>query len=277
MPRHPSVVLRFEYSELTLERGPITVMEEDSYVGEAIFPFTRPAAEVLLAIAVDLGVSIRKEVKTSRQTKQISLQRQMLLFHEWTSQETTYEITNTNSEGLKLLIEHPRQHRFELFKMPEPLEQTEQHYRFAVNVPAGPEGNALFTVYERRSEQRREQLSALNQQKLHSYLHNRWLDRALANELAELLKLYAEKEQFKKRAAQIEKERQRLMSMQEQSRKNMSGLKDSGDEGTLRARYVRQLNQAEDKLLTYEDERIALQKQEQKQEQRIAAHIASLS
>ncbi len=277
MSRHPTIVLRFDNSSnLTLERGPISVMEEDSYIGEAIFPFTRPNAEVLLPVAVDLGVSVRQERKLSHQTYQITIAGPVLLFHDWTTQQTTYKVSNTNEEPLELIIEYPRQHRFEPFQMLTPAETTEQHYRWKVDVPAGPKGGATFIVRERRLEHRRQQVSNLTYDNLGRYLDNKWLEQALANNLQELLKLVAEKQRLQQRLANIEKERQRLMATQEQARKNMSGLKESGAEGTLRARYVHQLNEAEDSLAALEDERTRLKQEAETQEKSIREHIASL-
>ncbi|HEX8682848.1 MAG TPA: hypothetical protein VF707_11075 [Ardenticatenaceae bacterium] len=277
MRRHPTAVLRFRNeTELTLERGPITVVEDDAYSGEAIFPFSRPNAEVLLAIAVDLGVSVREERTTSRETHAITLERSALIFHEYTTVQTVYEVSNTNPEAVTLLVEHPRNTSFQPLGMAEPEETTENHYRWKVEVPVGPEGQTAFTVRERRQDRRQEQLSSLTEENLRHYLRNRWLDEALANELRGLLGLYAERQRLQRRVAEIEQERARLTAAQEQARKNMSGLKDTGDEGALRARYVRQLNESEDALAKLEAERGTLKADEAALEQRIRETIAAL-
>ncbi|MDQ4076471.1 MAG: hypothetical protein M3220_09520, partial [Chloroflexota bacterium] len=277
VPRHPSVVLRFDNrSALTLERGPITVLEDGKYLGEAIFPFTRPNAEVLLAIAVDLGVSVREERHTSREMYQVTVQKGFLVLHQYTTVHTTYEIRNSNPEPLTLLVEHPRTPDFELLPMVEPVETTEEHYRWQVDVPAGPDGHETFTVRERRLEQSRQQLSSLTPATLNDYLRNRWLDEALANELGDILRLQAEKQRLTERLQEIEQERQRQVATQEQARKNMSGLKESGQEGELRARYVRQLNASEDTLATLEAERDRLRAEEEQLEKQIQEAIAAL-
>ncbi len=260
MPKHPTIVLRFHNeSELTLERGPITVMEDDNYVGEAIFPFTRPGAEVLLAIAVDLGVSVREERDTTREMYRVSVDKGFLVLHQYTTVQTRYEVSNTNREPIMLLIEHARSPKFQLFQMAEPEEKTEQHYRWKLSVPAGPEGSASFTVRERRLDLSHQQLSHLTGAALSNYLRHRWLDEALAKELRGILALQAEKQRLAERLAESEQARQRQVAAQEQARKNMSGLKDSGAEGDLRARYVRQLNESEDALAALEAERARLQ------------------
>ncbi len=276
-PRHPVVVLRFRNeSGLTLERGPITVLENDSYLGEAIFPFTRPRAEVLLAIAVDLGVSVREAQHTTRETFQVSVEKEFLVLHQYTTQQTAYEVSNNNEEALSLLIEHPRHHGFVPLGMAEPEETTEQHRRWRVEVPAGPEGAAVFTVRERRVDLTRQQLATVTRASLASYLRERWLDEALAGELRTVLDLEAQKQRAVGRLGQVEAERKRQMATQEQARKNMSGLKDSGEEGALRARYVGQLNASEDTIAALNAEHARLLAEQARLDEAIRAQLASL-
>jgi hypothetical protein len=277
LPRHPSVVLRFDNeSDLTLERGPITVQEGDDYTGEAILPFTRPGAEVLLAVAVDLGVDVREESRTRRETHGITLERGFLLFHDYTTRETVYEISNSNREPVPLLVEHPRAPGFEPLQMAEPEETTENHYRWKIEVPAGPQGQATLTVRERRLDQRREQLTNLTMENLRRYLREKWLDEALAGPLREMLEMHAAQQEIQRELERIEQERARHLQAQEQARKNMSGLKDSGEEGALRARYVRHLNESEDALATLDARRTALRAEHDALEARIKELIRTL-
>lgn len=278
-PRNPMVVLRFDNpGDLTLERGPITVIENDNYLGEAIFPFTRPNAEVLLAIAVDLGITVTEKPKAEQRTNRISLQNQYLLFEEYRWQEVTYEIQNTNSEAVELLIEHPRDSEATL--EPEsgtPDETTANFYRFNVSVPAGPDGNTTHTVRERRLIYRHEQVRNLTYDALSNYLKNQWLDQALANSLSDFLNMQSQLQQIQQRRARIDQEKNRLTAMQEQARKNMGGLKDTGDEGALRARYVKQLNESEDQLAALETQRTTLTKEEEALNQRIDIFLRELA
>lgn len=278
-PNNPMVVLRFDNpGELTLERGPITVIENDNYLGEAIFPFTRPGAEILLAIAVDLGITITEKQKNEQKTNRISLQNQYLLFEEYRWQEVTYEIQNTNREAVELLIEHPRDSEATL--EPEsgtPTETTANFYRFKVEVPAGPDGNTSYTVRERRLVYRHEQVRNLSYDNLSRYLKNQWLDRALGESLREFLNMQAQLQQIQQRRNGIDQERTRLSTIQEQARKNMGGLKDTGDEGALRARYVKQLNESEDQLAALEKQRNTLTKEEEALNQRIEGFLRELA
>ena len=58
LPGHPVAALRFtNTSGLVLEHGPVTIVEDGTYRGEAILEFTREGQEVYLAFAVELGIT----------------------------------------------------------------------------------------------------------------------------------------------------------------------------------------------------------------------------
>ncbi|MCB0078426.1 MAG: hypothetical protein KDD73_13510 [Anaerolineales bacterium] len=249
MARHPSVVLRFRNSSgLTLERGPITVSEAESYLGEAIFPFTRPNAEVLLAIAIDLGVTVRTEQQTERAIVGVTVDKGFLIVQQMLTLTTQYEVRNQNEEAVALLIEHPRRPGFEPFQMDDPEETTETHYRWRLAVAAGPEGEGRFVVTERRLEHQRHAASGIDQATLNRYLRNRWLDEAIGSELQRLLALDRELAQIGQQLTEVAGQRQQLLAAQEQMRKNLGSLRDSGEEAALRSRYVSQLAESEDQL-----------------------------
>ena len=70
LPAHPVATLRLKNgSGLTLERGPVTVLEKGEYVGEAVLPFTVVGSEMAVAYAVELGVKVREEGGAGREIR----------------------------------------------------------------------------------------------------------------------------------------------------------------------------------------------------------------
>ena len=66
-PLNPIITARFKNDTgLTLERGPLTVVESGEYAGEAMLPFTAPGGEIFLAYAVDLGVKVTEEASSEQ-------------------------------------------------------------------------------------------------------------------------------------------------------------------------------------------------------------------
>src|SRR5512137_71307 len=61
LPAHPVATLRLKNeSGLTLERGPVTVLDNGEYVGEAIVPFSVSGGEMAVPYAVELAVKARE-------------------------------------------------------------------------------------------------------------------------------------------------------------------------------------------------------------------------
>src|SRR4029078_737508 len=74
LPKHPVASLRLRNETgLTLERGPVTVLEQGDYAGEAGLPFTRAGGELIVPFAVELGINIQEEHSSERQTRGISV------------------------------------------------------------------------------------------------------------------------------------------------------------------------------------------------------------
>jgi hypothetical protein len=247
MPKHPVATLRLENGTgLTLERGPVTVLENGDYVGEAVLPFTVVQSEVVIPYAVELGVTISEHADSRIEMHSIHLKKAYLHIEQWDIRWREYQVNNSTDRAMKVLIEHRRNNHYELFETPEPQEKTAEHLRFEVEAPARHEKS--FRVQERRLVSRREELRKQSFKGLQNYLESGLIDQATHDKVAEVLKVWeeiAEKEQALKAC---DKERQKIYKAQQQIQGNMKALKTSGKEGQLRARYVEQLGATEEQL-----------------------------
>ncbi|MGC9332941.1 MAG: hypothetical protein ACP5JJ_02250, partial [Anaerolineae bacterium] len=157
MPVHPVATLRLKNETgLTLERGPVTVIDGGEYVGEAILPFTASLGEVTVPYAVELGARVREENGSSRELHGLEIEGAYLRFEEWDIRWREYQLNNRTGQPLSILVEHPRTAHYSLFDTPEPLERTDQHLRFKARVEAYSE--TTLRVQERRLVSRREEL-----------------------------------------------------------------------------------------------------------------------
>ena len=72
--KNPVASLRFKNSTgLSLERGPVTVLEQGEYAGEAVLAFSPDGAEVIVAYAVELGIQVRTQVQSETRTAKLFL------------------------------------------------------------------------------------------------------------------------------------------------------------------------------------------------------------
>lgn len=247
MPKHPVATLRLENSTgLTLERGPVTVLENSEYVGEAVLPFTVAEGELVIPYAVELSVTINEHADSRAEMHSIHLKKAYLHIEQWDIRWREYQVNNSTDRAMTVLIEHRRSSHYELFETPDPQEKTPEHLRFEVEVP--PRREKIFRVQERRLLGRREELHKQSFKGLQNYLQNGLIDQATHDKVAEVLKIWeqiAEKEQT---LADCDKERQKIYNAQQQIQGNMKALKTEGKEGKLRARYVEQLETTEEQL-----------------------------
>ena len=247
MPAHPVATLRFDNrSGLTLERGPVTVLESGAYVGEAVLPFTADKAEAVISYAVELGVHVKESLKSETQFHALEIKDHFLVQHVYNIRRKTYAVDNRTGESKQILIEHPLNPRYTIFETPDPAEKTADTHRYGITIE--PRRMVEFVVNERVLEARREQLKNLSYQGLQKYFADKLLDKATYAGLKSLLEVWAEIDRLQKTIAEQEQLRAKIYEMQEKAQKNMGVLSNSGEEGRLRGRYVKQLADSEERL-----------------------------
>ncbi len=266
-PKHPVITLRFANDTgLTLERGPLTVIEAGEYAGEAMLPFTGPQGEIILAYAVDLGVAITEEPDAEHVLSSVSIKDGMLVVQEWDARQITYRIRNRNTAAVKVTVEHPRISGFTRYDTPAPAEETEGFDRHVVAVPA--RGVASFTARQRRLLSRREEIRKQSLAQLAAWLRDKALDQALHDGLGKVLALYDRITEHEAALKKNDGARQEIFNQQKVIQGNLAALKEGGEEGQLRGRYARTLQELEDRLagLKRDDDRLRAAIEETKRE-----------
>ena len=247
MPTHPVATIRFNNDTgLTLERGPVTVLESGEYVGEAVLPFTANKAEAVISYAVELGLHVKETVKTESRIESLQIKAGYLLENYYDIRRRTYQVDNRTAEAKTILIEHPLNASYTIFDTPDPAEKTLETYRYRLETPPGK--MTAFSVQERMLRSRRESLTKLTYQGLQRYFEGKFLDKRAFDGLKNLLNVWAEIERLKSTISEQEARRQTIYQTQEQAQKNMTVLSNDGEEGRLRGRYVKQLAQSEEEL-----------------------------
>jgi len=247
LAEHPVATLRLENDTgLTLERGPVTVIDGGEYVGEALLAFTAPGGELVVPHAVELAITVREEAGSSRQVHGLQVRGSYLQVEEWEVRFRDYQLNNGAAESMTVLVEHPRTAGYDLFDTPEPVDQTSDDLRFEVVVPADKESK--LRVQERRLVSRREQLRKQSYRGLQRYLRQGLIDKETHAQVAELLGLWERISDNERSLKEAGAERQKIFGIQQQIQDNMGALSATGKEGALRARYVEQLEASEDEL-----------------------------
>ncbi len=273
---HPVATLRLtNESGLTLEKGPVTVLERGNYVGEAMLPFTPEGAELMVPYAVELGVKVREESGQSKQTHSLQISGAFLRIETWDIRYRQYRLTNEMSDAATVLVEHPRTTRYDLFDTPKPEERTDDEYRFEVEVPA--RGEYDFRVQERRLTHRREDLHKQSYRSLKRYLDTGLIDRRTHDQVTVLLRLWEQLEESKTLVGQLDEKRQKVYAEQQQIQGNLKALGSSQKETALRDRYVGQLESSETDLKALKQQENDTNLEIERLEQAIQDHLADLA
>lgn len=246
---HPVATLRLTNATgVALERGPVTVLDNGSYVGEALLAFTPTGGEIVVPYAVELGVTVYEQRDSASQVRTLALRGRYLQVEEWDIRRRKVSLHNTTDQPKTVLIDHPRQAKFTLFDTPAPAEQTASNWRFSLTAAAG--GEAEVHIQERRIITRREEITARRRDSFQNYLGLSQLTQADRTQMQRVLGLWTQIDAREQEVAAIETERKQIYQTQEQVRANMQALSTTGKEGTLRASYVEKLEQSEAQLQT---------------------------
>lgn len=276
LPRNPVASLRLQNETgLTLERGPVTVLEEGAYAGEAVVPFTRAGGELIVPFAVELGITVEEQRDGERRIAGMSLRDDYLLIQEYDLRHTTYHLTSTLAKAVDVTIEHPCVATYELTETPEPRERSASFARW--DVTCSPNARTVFKVHERKLMSRHEQVRSLTGKQLHDYLRHQWLDANIVKALEEVLHLYYQIQEMQRQISQMQRERDAMYKQQKQIQGNLGPLGREGEEGKLRARYVGELNRLEDQLKRLEVEEQRLKQEIENLEQQARERLKKMS
>ncbi len=232
-------------SNLTLDRGSFSIVENGNFGGEGLLDPIHPNERRLLSYAADQAVRVTTE--NSRDTNRVisvTAAKGVLVMHRSEVAEITYVVRNAATDSRAVILEHPVRNGFHLDSDPKPEETTPVAYRFRVN--AAPGETIHLHVGEQRGLSFTYQLTRSDDNQLSFILsqtnHNPQLVQAL-QPILDARRGVAEAQ------AAVDAVNQRLTTLrgeEERQRANIVALKDS--DKSARQRFVNELNQSEDQI-----------------------------
>ncbi|MCS7034202.1 MAG: hypothetical protein NZ561_09430, partial [Phycisphaerae bacterium] len=118
--------------------GPITVLEDGAYAGDARIDNLPPGQNRLLSYGIDLQMRVDSTRNSSSSAITAGRISEGVLYMQRKYQNTqTYFAENKSERPKQLLVEHPVRGGWKLVDSPKPVETTESLYRFITPVPAG--------------------------------------------------------------------------------------------------------------------------------------------
>ena len=251
---NPMRCVEFENTTgLTLEGGPITVLEGGTYVGEAMLETVKPGEQRLLAFAVELSVHVLDNIETHTDKVHRVLIRHGL-FSEVAAEvwQTTYTFNNKADHPATLYLSHPRSTEWQLVDSPAPKETTENTWRFLLELPAGQV--TKFVIKQKRQLSQGTSLSNLSHEQITVWLEKRFLSKPMEQALRQLAELVARMSLISQQRNELQGERTTIHNDQKRIRENLQGLGERTSEVELRERFVHTLHKQEDRLDQLEQE-----------------------
>ncbi|ADO75377.1 hypothetical protein [Stigmatella aurantiaca] len=231
---------------LTLEGGPVTVMEADTYVGEAMLDTMKPDDKRFVPYAVELScvVSVEDRVEDGPVFRAV-VSRGVLSVEYYHLRRTRYFVRNKAPRPAAFFLEHPRT-GWELRETPEPAETTEGFWRFKLELAAG--ATPELTVTERSRGIRQYAFTSINLEEVSFFLSSHYIDSGLAESLREIIALRDRVTTLAQEAQQLAEEREQVFKDQERIRSNIDSLKTGASQRDLADRFVTKLSEQENRL-----------------------------
>lgn len=261
---------------LTLEGGPVTVLEKGSYVGEAMLDTLVPDVEKLIPFAVELSVRILDNVEShdERVHKVVARQGTLHIFQQRV-QQTTYHLDNRSDQEKVLYLEHPRGGaEQQLFGPTEPKETTENYWRFRLILP--PREITRFVVRQRTPLQQSFLLLQADEGQLGMWLERKYFTPAAENLLRQIMEVRQEIQRIDHRLEVADRERNWIHNEQKRIRENLQTLGDRSSEKELRERFVKTLDEQEDRLKVLEREASTLRQRREEATEKLNVVLAKV-
>ncbi len=232
---------------LTLEGGPVTVMENETYVGESMLDTLKPDEEKIVPYSVELGCFITSEKESDRKPyHSILITDGYIYLYYYLLEKKVYRIKNKTKKKIDLFLEHRFNIGWELVDTPKPYETTENFHRFRFDVE--PEKTMEFTVWEKNRLYESHSVRYIDSDQFLYWSSNGYFDEDSRHKLEELMKLTSQKDTLESQINEFDEEIEEIREDQERLRENLKALGDSKDERKLKERYVAEFTTGEDRL-----------------------------
>ena len=261
---------------MTLEGGPLTVLEDESYVGESMLETMKPDEERLVPFSVELGCTVTLDDHSDLRDVHFSrVAGGKLHLHRYRIRRKTYVILNKTDRKLDLFLEHRFAPGWELVDTPNPAERTDHFYRFRFDV--SPKSATKFVVNEKGEESEVLAVHNANRDQLRLWVESKYIDRKTSEAVEECVQLYEKAAALVRRVQERDREISEIFQNQERLRKNLQALGGSQDEKGLRERYVAELSNEEDKIAQYRAESKNMREEKDKREEELRARLGRLN
>lgn len=275
--QNPMSALLFDNSTgLTLEGGPLTVIEDGAYIGEAMLDTIKPDEVRVVPFSVELGCRVMLDHRSElTDVHRAQISSGTLQLRRYRLNRRIYTIANKTERMIDLFLDHRFTRGYTLVDTPNPVEKTDSFLRFRFDVPA--KQTLEFVVTEKGEERETTAIDTTNLETFGVWLKNGYIDAATHVALAEISALASELRSLRRQLETHELAIKQIFENQGRLRENLKALGAGADEKRLRERYVAELGDEEDRLAALRQAIEELGEQREAKEHEMRAKVAGLS
>ena len=276
-PKNPlSAIELTNASELTLEGGPLTVAEQELYVGEAMLDTMKPKDRRIVPFAVELSTVVEIEDKNeSGNAFKAVLANGVLTTTAWSYKRTRYTFHNKSPRKHTLFAEHAKMGPgWELVDTAKPDELTERFYRFKLTLE--PRSDLQLAVTERSTLYQSWQVVDFSKKDVRYYLSSKLIDAKTAGVLEEIVALREQLSELEHEKDRLDQARATIFEDQQRIRENMGALKAGAEQRQLLERLTKKLDAQETELERVDAALKKLEVERKKLEAQIANKVGDL-
>ena len=278
-PQNPMSALYLNNTTgLTLESGPLTIIENDAYAGEALTGRIKPGEKRFITYAVDLGCRVSvKEDEEDKKAYRAEIINGSFKLHYKQRKTTVYALNNLTDRAKTVYIEHPydKDEEWRLVNAANLVETTELYYRFKVVV--APKATTQFSVSEEMPESRAYLLTNITTNDIQLFVKSNYLTPEIKQSLEDVAELKARIAALSRLVAEKRTEMNAIAEDQKRMRENLGALGKTEEEKQLVQRYVGKLAQGEDQLEKLRQEEKKLQQEKNDIQRQLDERIKKLA
>jgi hypothetical protein len=234
-------------SNLTLDRGSFSIVENGSFGGEGLLDPIHPGEKRLLSYAADQAIRVTVDHSNdSRKFTELAIHKGVLTETAIEVSEVEYLVHNAAPDARTVIVEQPSRAGWTLDSDPKPAETTPTAYRF--RVATQPRETVRLHIGERHTDHESIRLVDRTEEQLRLLIQNAKASPAVLAALQPLFDLHNQVVAFDTQIHAREGEIADISKDQDRLRENIKALKGSPEERALLTRYTGELNSQEDRL-----------------------------
>ena len=241
---HPFRVARFENETAgLLERGPITVFEQGSFLGQGMVDQLPAGATATVPFALErsLAVSVKTD-STQRGARLHKVESGELWVERDLVYKTTYSLKNGSRELAKVLVKHPRHPETRLHQPPRGTEDNEAQGHALIPLEVKANGRSELLVDERRGyPQPADWLSQIADDAVRAFLTDQRSDQKAVTALRAAWQLREAWKRADDERRQLETEERQLDKDARETRLSLKAIEKNNQAADLRLRLTKRL------------------------------------